>query len=84
MLYAQPARTHSGGERDEPRMKYYRPLHRGVEATDGYTDAPTHRVHDDPGYVMDHVEETALGGRARQASKLPCAACAPIRAAFSQ
>lgn len=51
---------------------------------DGHTNTQMHRAHDDPAYVMDHVEETALAGRARQASKLPCAACAPIRAAFSQ
>eukprot|EP01046_Picozoa_sp_COSAG06_P008506 COSAG06_NODE_431_length_15859_cov_19.762500_2_plen_85_part_00 len=84
MLYARPARTHSGGERDKPRMTYYRPLHRGVEATDGHMDTQMHRVHDGPGYAMDHVEEAALAGRAKLASKLPCAACAPIRAAFSQ
>ena len=73
MLYAQPARTHSGGERDEPRMKYYRPLRRGVEAT----DAKMHRVHDGPGYTMDDVEETALAGPCETSKQAAvCCACA--------
>ena len=77
MLYAQPARTHSGGERDEPRMKYYRPLHRGVEATEGHADTQLHRVHDGAGYVMDHVEETALAGPCETSKQAAvCCACA--------
>lgn len=74
LLYAQPARTHSGGGRDKPRMKYYRPLHRGVEATDGHT---THRAHNGPGYTMDHVEETALAGPCETSKQAAvCCACA--------
>ena len=54
-------------------MKYYRPLRRGVEAT----DAKMHRVHDGPGYTMDHVEETALAGPCETSKQAAvCCVCA--------